>query len=72
MKRMTVRMRDELAEGLEKCAEQNERSLHGEIVHALDEYISVKIAGKITADGKVEIDPAYADYLAGKTLDPRD
>ena len=72
MKRMTVRMEDKLAEQMEERAEQNERSLHGEIIHALDEYVTVKIAGKITPDGKVEIDPAYADYLAGKTLDPRD
>ena len=59
MKRMTVRMRDELAEGLEKCAEQNERSLHGEIVHALDEYVNVKVAGKITADGTIKFNDPY-------------
>lgn len=59
MKRMTVRMKDELAEKLEASADKNERSLHGEIITALEEYVRVPIIGKVKADGTVEMDADY-------------
>jgi hypothetical protein len=66
-------MEDKLAEQLEERAGQNERSLHGEIIHALDEYVRVPVVGKIHGDGTINIDPRYLDYLSGKDpIDPRD
>ena len=65
MKRMTLRMSDELAEKLVKQASENTRSLHGEIIHTLEGSLVVSIVGKVRADGTVEFNNDYRNTPEG-------
>jgi len=73
MKQYPLRMTNELHARLVKSAKKSGRSLQGEMTAALEDWVRVPIIGSVKADGTVEMDPAYADYLSGKDpCDPRD
>lgn len=71
MKNYALRLPEDLYDQIEARARRNGRSVNSEIVEIL-KTAGVPTIGKITADGNVQLDPQYADYLAGKELDPRD
>lgn len=59
MKRISLRLEDQLHANLVKRAEKNGRSLQKEMVAALESTVSVPIAGKIQPDGTVKFNDPY-------------
>jgi len=72
MKNYALRLPEELHDQIKARAKKNGRSVNSEIVEIL-KSAGVPTIGRITADGNVNLDPAYARYLSGKDrTDPRD